>query len=364
MAKANVKFGIPQGSVIGLPLFILYTTPLRSMISGHAILTISMLYISFALAAALNGLLLCLASVQSWMSTNKLKLNSDKTEFLLIRNIQQWSKFLCMFPIELFGIKTNRAKLRSESWSNIWQNFTFHPHISAVCSSWSYHIRYLRHVCHHLDRNSAKLLAIALVSSCLNCWNSLLYGIVNTDLTTLPCIQNRLFYSVTKPQSHLLLLTVIHCFIGCQQQLRILLKIRLLTYKMLYEKQPVYLHSMLATPLPSHSLRSSKRISLSISMVKTNTGRRAFHSCALSIWNNVLSSVRSANSTDTFKKHLKTHAFDLAFPEKTLAHPRVCWCYGAVSLILLLNNNSAVVPLSMTLLGILALYKFDWLIEI
>ena len=46
----------------------------------------SQLYVSFASggsAAALTGLRLCLASVQSWMSTNKLKRNPDKAEFLL-----------------------------------------------------------------------------------------------------------------------------------------------------------------------------------------------------------------------------------------------------------------------------------------
>ena len=78
-------------------LFTLYTTPLSSMIFAHAIphhlyADDSQLYVSFASgdsAAALNGLQSCLASVQSWMSTNKLNLNPDKTEFLLIENERQ-----------------------------------------------------------------------------------------------------------------------------------------------------------------------------------------------------------------------------------------------------------------------------------
>ena len=35
--KADLTFRIPQGSLLGLLLFTLYTTPLSSMISGHAI---------------------------------------------------------------------------------------------------------------------------------------------------------------------------------------------------------------------------------------------------------------------------------------------------------------------------------------
>ena len=44
------------------------------------------------------------------MLTNKLKLNPDKTKFLLIWNERHWSKYLSMFPIELFSVKTNPAK--------------------------------------------------------------------------------------------------------------------------------------------------------------------------------------------------------------------------------------------------------------
>ena len=118
-------------------------------------------------------------------------------------------------------------------------------------------------------------------------------------------------------QSHLLLLPVFHSFvtfIGCQQQFRILFKIALLTYKTLYEKQPVYLHSVLAAPLLSRSMRSRKGINVSIPRVETNTGARAFHSHAPPLWNILPLSVFSAISVATLKKHLKTHLFDLALP--------------------------------------------------
>ena len=117
-SEADIPFGVPQGSVLGPLLFTLYTTPLGSVISGlaiphHLCADDSQLYVSFPSgdsAAALNDLQSCLASVQSWMWTNKLKLQPDKTEFLLIRNERQRSKHFSMFPIEHLGVKTNPAK--------------------------------------------------------------------------------------------------------------------------------------------------------------------------------------------------------------------------------------------------------------
>ena len=86
-----------------------------------------------------------------------------------------------MFPIELFGVKTNPAKYARNLGVIFDENFTFHSHISAVCSSLFYHIGDLRRIRRHLDLDSATLLATALVSSCLDYCNSLLYIIANID---------------------------------------------------------------------------------------------------------------------------------------------------------------------------------------
>ena len=144
-------------------------------------------YVSFAsgdCAAALNGLQSCLASVQSWMSTNKLKLNPDKTEILLIGNERHRSKYLSMFPIELFGVNTSAAK-SAPNFGVIFDKIFTCSHISAVCNSCFYHMRDLRHIRHCLDLDSAKLFATALVPSRLDYCNSLLCAVADTELIKL-----------------------------------------------------------------------------------------------------------------------------------------------------------------------------------
>ena len=256
-SKADLKFGGPQGSVLGPLLFTLYTTPLNSMIFEHAIphhlyADDSQLYVSFASgnsAATLNGL----ASVQSWISTTKLKLNADKTEFLLIGNERQRRKYLSMFPIELLGVKTNPAKSACNRGVIFDKNVTFRSHISLVCNSCFYYMRDLRRFPRHLDLKSAKLLATAFVSSCLDYCNSLLYGIGDIDLTKLQGVQNQLARMVTKSPPFIRSIPLLRSLHWLPVRFRILLKINLLTYKTLSEKQPVYLHSMLAASIPSSS---------------------------------------------------------------------------------------------------------------
>ena len=175
-------------------------------------------------------------------------------------------------------------------------------------------MRDLQRIRRHLDLDSAKLLATALVFSHLDYCNSLLYGIADIDPTRFQRVRNQLarLFTMSPPFTRSIrLLRSLHWLpVRC----RILFKINSLTYKTLREKQFVYLHSMLAALIPSRSLRSNNDNSLSVSRVKTDTGARVFHSCALSLWNNLLLCVCLASSVATFKKYLKTHLFDLVFP--------------------------------------------------
>ena len=189
---------------------------------------------------------------------------------------------------------------------------TFCSHISAVCSSCFYHMLDLQLIGLHIDLDSEKLLATALVSSHLDCYSSRLYGIADIDLTRLQRVQNQLARLVTKSPPFTCSPALLCSLHWLPVRYRILFKINLLTYKTLREKQ-LFIFTPCLPPIPSCSLRSNNENSLSVPRVKTNTCARDFHSCAPSLRNNLLLSVRSVISVTTVKKYLKTHLFDLTF---------------------------------------------------
>ena len=176
---------------------------------------------------------------------NKLKLEPYKTEFILIGNEGWRSKYLSMFPLELFSVKTNPAKSARNLGVIFDNNFTFCSYISAACNSCVYHMWDLRRICRHLDLNSAKVTAPALVSSRLDYCNSLVCGITDIDLIRLH-VQNRPARLVTKSPLFTRSVPLFHSLHWLPVRFRILFKINLLTYKTLCGKQPVYFHSMLA----------------------------------------------------------------------------------------------------------------------
>ena len=94
---------------------------------------------------------------------------------------------------------------------------------------------------------------------------------------------------------------------------RIIFKICTITYQALSYKQPAYLHSMLTPARQPRQLRSSGSDLLSVPRVKTNAGTRAFSVAAPTLLNLLPDSVKSAGNIASFRCHLKTYIFNIAY---------------------------------------------------
>jgi len=299
-------------------LFTMYTTPLSHVINKHKVAhhlyaDDTQIYVSLNAqngTKALTSLSDCLLDIRQWMHHTKLKLNPDKTEFILIGSKLQRDKLKDLFPIDLLGNVTTPSNHVKNLGVVFDADHSFVKHISNTSRSCYYHMRDLRRIRRYLTHDAAVSLANALVGSRLDYCNSLLYGVPKKYIERLQKAQNCLCRIVTRAHhfghvSHKL--KELHWL---PVEYRILFKLNVLTFKALNLSEPGYLHSLIS---PSPRTRGN-RLTVPKSFSNNKAGSKAFKIAAPTEWNKLPPEIRTVSSLSLFRKKLKTHLFKKAYP--------------------------------------------------
>ena len=239
--------------------------------------------------------------------TDILKLNTDKTEVLVVGTELKLSSFnitaisvagCCVLvsdkPISNLGVSFDR-------------NLSMCNQVHRVVRSAYFHLRSIGLAWKILTVAATKQLVQALVISCLDYCNSLLTGIPTSLMSWLEMVQNRaacLIFRSSGHQSVTVLMKDLHWLpvTSC-----VLFTVLVLVFKCRNGLGPGYLTSMLSAYTPVRGLRSASYGLL----VETQSKLRTVCDSAFSVvgpceWNRLLGEIRDCQTLGAFKRKLKT----------------------------------------------------------
>ena len=245
------------------------------------------------------------------MHNNKLQLNPDKTEMILITSKHNQKSLSLPFSVDLNGTSIHLSSTVRNLSVALSQNRSFHQRVSCTCQICYLELRRISTIHHYLSQNALKTLISAFVLSRIDYCNSLLAGCPKQLIHKLQKVQNNAARLICRTPKFDHISPVLHTLHWLPVEQRIEYKLLLLAFKSVNNDGPSYLSDLLKFYIPSRQLRSSSdtRLLRIPSFRLKSFGQRKFSYQASVLWNSLPISLRHSNSTLAFKTALKSHLF-------------------------------------------------------
>ena len=311
-----IKFGVPQGSVLGPVLFNIYIRSIYRFVQhmnfnihGYA----DDHQISKCFKPAAQGVVLthnierCFNQIKMWMNEYFLQMNDSKTQIIIYGpprvletisiggvNFGSATSIRFVSDVKNLGVRMDSA-------------LTLQAQVVDLKKKCFRTIRNINKIRFLLSNEQRKQIVNSLVVSCLDYCNGMYYGVSGKLYHQLQLIQNACSKSITGKYKHDNLGDDLDSLHWLSIKKRVLFKIGLLAYKSVNGSAPEYLQELFSYSHHGHSLK------LIVPYYKLERyGRRSFSSIGPRLYNALPLHITTLPTVAAFKSALKTFLFGLS----------------------------------------------------
>ena len=305
-SKIASPYGVPQGSVLGPLLFIIYVNDIHRVLNNSYVnLFADDTVITVAgrdFDSITNTLNSELDILYDWLCGNKLKLNSDKTKLMVLGSRSLCNKFLS----ENYTIKINECTIEKVDQIKylgvmLDPQLTFSHQVNYMCKKIGKKIGFFRRIAANLTQWSKLLIYNTIIYPHFTYCASLLIACNNQEIGRVQLLQNKAMRIVLNCNSYTsvkLMLSTLN-WLSVEQSIK---KANLvLVYKIINGKVPTYLQ-MLKKRRDIHNYNIRSKNNYDIELVKKSFLQGSLFHEGLRLFNAMPNDIKEAPNVNVFVK--------------------------------------------------------------